>query len=249
VPDAAPADSPHDDLLGSPLGAVDASLSPDVPGDHYFTAWPASADERRTLSVRLAGRDVTVETAGGVFSPGRLDLGTQVLLRSVPQPPATGDLLDLGCGWGPVALSLAMESPDARVWAVDVNERALDLVRRNAARLGLTGIRAVTPDAVPDDATFDAVWSNPPIRVGKDALHAMLLTWLPRLAPGAQAHLVVQRNLGADSLQRWLAEALGADDVAGHDAGQGPAHGPAGMLTVERAASAKGFRVLRVSRG
>jgi 16S rRNA (guanine1207-N2)-methyltransferase len=206
-------------------------------GDHYFTAQPASADERRTLTVRLAGREVTVETASGVFSPGRLDLGTEVLLRTVPVPPPSGDLLDLGCGWGPVALTLATEAPSARVWAVDVNERALDLVRRNAARLGLTNVHAVTPDDVPDDVAPATLWSNPPIRVGKEALHAMLLRWLPRLAPGADAYLVVQRNLGADSLQRWLAEALPAVTPPG-----------AGPLEVERAASAKGFRVLRVHR-
>ena len=205
--------------------------------DHYFTAQPASAAERRTLSVRLAGRDVEVEVASGVFSPGRLDLGTQVLLRTVPpldEVVADGTVahvLDLGCGWGPVALTMAMEAPDATVWAVDVNERALDLVRRNAERLGLPNVRAVGPDDVPTDVAFAALWSNPPIRVGKDALHAMLLHWLPRLAPGAIAHLVVQRNLGSDSLQRWLAEHL-----------QPVLPG----ASVERAASAKGFRVLEV---
>lgn len=202
--------------------------------EHYFTAQPASAAERRTLAVRLAGRDVEVEVASGIFSPGRLDLGTQVLLRSVP--PLDGSvathLLDLGCGWGPVALTMALEAPDATVWAVDVNQRALDLVRRNAERLGLGGVRAVTPDEVPDDVAFGALWSNPPIRVGKETLHGMLLHWLPRLAPGAVAHLVVQRNLGADSLQRWLDEHL-------------PPVLPGAR--VERAASAKGFRVLRVS--
>lgn len=218
--------------------ATDATPADGDAGDHYFTARPASADERRTLTVRLAGREVTVETAGGVFSPGRLDLGTEVLLRTVPAPPSSGDLLDLGCGWGPVALTLAMAAPDARVWAVDVNERALDLVRRNAERLGLAGVHAVTPDDVPDDVAFAALWSNPPIRVGKEALHAMLLRWLPRLGPGADGHLVVQRNLGADSLQRWLGEALPALTPPG-----------VGPLTVERAASAKGFRVLRVGRG
>ncbi|QJW37049.1 class I SAM-dependent methyltransferase [Cellulosimicrobium protaetiae] len=214
--------------------------------DHYFTARPASAAERRTISVRLAGRDVEVEVASGVFSPGRLDLGTQVLLRTTPplddvvaaraaraddEQDGTAHVLDLGCGWGPVALTMALEAPDVTVWAVDVNERALDLVRRNAERIGLTNVRAVTPDDVPDDVSFAAVWSNPPIRVGKDVLHAMLLYWLPRLAPGASAHLVVQRNLGSDSLQRWLAEAL-----------QPLLPG----AVVERTASAKGFRVLEV---
>lgn len=200
---------------------------PEPSPDHYFTAEPASADERRSLTVRLAGRDVLVDTAPGVFSPGRLDLGTEVLLRTVPAPPTEGDLLDLGCGWGPVALTLALQSPGARVWAVDVNRRALDLVRRTAERLELTNLVAVEPQDVPDGVHLAALWSNPPIRVGKDVLHGMLDLWLGRLAPGATAHLVVQRNLGADSLQRWLQE-------RGWHA--------------ERAASAKGFRVLAVRR-
>lgn len=196
-----------------------------APGDHYFTARPASPGELRRLDVRLAGRDLSLWTAGGVFSPGRLDLGTQVLLRTVPEPPTTGHLLDLGCGWGPVALTMALASPGATVWAVDVNERSLDLVRRNAAEVGATNVVAATPDAVPDDVRLAALWSNPPIRVGKGELHAMLLRWLARLEPAAAAHLVVQRNLGADSLQRWLEEQGGA---------------------TTREASAKGFRVLRV---
>jgi len=203
--------------------SVPDSLSP----DHYFSAEPASADDRRIRTVRLAGRDVRVHTAAGIFSPGRVDLGTQVLLRSVPPPPQAGDLLDLGCGWGPVALTLALQSPQARVWAVDVNQRALDLVRRTAADLGLGGIRAATPDDVPPDLRFAAVWSNPPIRIGKPALHALLGTWLARLTPDGAAHLVVQRNLGADSLQRWLVDDLG--------------------MNAERVASAKGFRVLQVT--
>lgn len=195
---------------------------------HYFTAEPAAADERRTVPVTLAGRTVRAWTAPGVFSPGRVDLGTQVLLREVPPPPERGDLLDLGCGWGPLAITLALRSPGADVWAVDVNLRALDLLRRTAADAGLARLRARTPDAVPDDVAFAAIWSNPPIRVGKAALHDLLARWLPRLAPGGAAHLVVQRNLGADSLHRWLAEELG--------------------LPTERAGSAKGYRVLRVAR-
>jgi len=216
----------------------DQDRADDPEQDHYFTAQPASATERRTIRVRLAGRDVEVEVASGVFSPGRLDLGTQVLLRTVPplddvvaDRAGAAHVLDLGCGWGPVALTMASEAPDATVWAVDVNERALDLVRRNAERLGLANVRAVTPGDLPDDVAFAAIWSNPPIRVGKDVLHAMLLHWLPRLEAGACAHLVVQRNLGSDSLQRWLAEHL-------------PPLLPGAR--VERAASAKGFRVLEV---
>jgi 16S rRNA (guanine1207-N2)-methyltransferase len=201
------------------------------PGDgaHYFDERPAVDGERVVLTVRLAGQDVGVVTARGVFSGDRVDLGTRVLLREAPPPPPSGDLLDLGCGWGPLALSMALLSPRATVWAVDVNERALDLTRENARRLGVTGLRAVRPDGVPDDVRFGAIWSNPPIRVGKEALHGLLLRWLPRLRPGAQAHLVVQRHLGADSLHAWLAAEF------------------AGRAVVERAGSAKGYRVLRVT--
>lgn len=198
--------------------------------EHYFTADPASADQRRELTVPIAGRPLTIETAPGVFCPDRIDLGTSVLLRTVPDPPEHGDLLDLGCGWGPLTLTLASLSPEARVWGVDVNRRALDLLTRNAARHDLTGVRAVEPDDVPDDVTFATIWSNPPIRVGKAALHEMLLRWLPRLAPGGTAYLVVQKNLGADSLHAWLGGTLGS-----------------GFAT-SRLASAKGFRVLAVHR-
>jgi len=197
--------------------------------DHYFSAQPQSEMVLTTMTVPLAGREVEVVTAGGVFSPGGLDVGTRVLLGSVPPPPPGGQLLDLGCGWGPIALTLALESPHATVWAVDVNERALDLTRRNAARLGLTNVNAVRPEDVPADMMFRTIWSNPPIRVGKNELHGMLRTWLPRLADASDAWLVVSRNLGADSLQRWIDAELGE-------------------LRAQRAATSKGFRVLRVRR-
>lgn len=200
-----------------------------MPQEHYFSSKPASEDALRTIPVRLAGRDVEVLTAGGVFSPDHVDHGTRVLLDEAPTPPASGNLLDVGSGWGPIALTLALESPEATVWAVDVNERALDLVRRNAARLGLANVNAVLPDEVPGDLSFATIWSNPPIRIGKPALHELLETWLPRLDAGASAWLVVQRNLGADSLQRWLAETL-----------------PPGF-GVERRATDKGFRVLEAT--
>jgi 16S rRNA (guanine1207-N2)-methyltransferase len=194
--------------------------------DHYFTAAPASADERRRTAVRLAGREVEVEVAPGIFSPGGLDKGTAVLLDEAPEPPATGTFLDLGCGWGPITLSLALRSPSATVWALDVNERALDLTRRTAAALGLDGVLATTADGIPGDVRFDLIWSNPPIRVGKAVLHDLLRTWLPRLAPSGVAHLVVQRNLGSDSLQRWIGADLG--------------------MPCTRLTSSKGFRVLEV---
>lgn len=195
--------------------------------DHYFTAEPGSPDTLREVTVELAGREVTVLTAGGVFSPGGLDKGTAVLLREVPDPPPEGVFLDLGCGWGPLALTMALRSPAATVHAVDVNRRALDLARRNAAALGCTNVVVGEPEDVPAGSRFDLIWSNPPVRVGKAVLHELLLTWLPRLAPGGEAWLVVQKNLGADSLHRWLEE-------SGHP--------------TERVASRAGYRILRTTR-
>ena len=198
--------------------------------DHYFSASPSSAEHLRRIPVTLAGRSGEVTTAGGVFSPDHVDGGTGVLLANTPPPPPGGDLLDLGCGWGPIALSVAIASPHARVWAVDVNERALDLVRRNAADWGLDNIVAALPDDVPDEIAFRGIRSNPPIRVGKNELHGLLERWIPRLDERSDAWLVVQRNLGSDSLQRWLAATFEHD------------------YSVTRAATARGFRVLKVRR-
>lgn len=196
--------------------------------EHYFSAQPAGDFTPRTLTVTLDGRAVEVVTAGGVFSPSALDTGTSVLLGSVPAPPPGGDLLDLGCGWGPIALTMALKSPRARVWAVDVNERARELTMMNAERLGLDNVTAVAPEDIPADLRFTSIWSNPPIRIGKGELHGLLDAWLPRLDQGSDAWLVVARNLGSDSLQRWMESRY------------------AGELSVTRASTNKGYRVLRV---
>ncbi|MFE1645433.1 class I SAM-dependent methyltransferase [Microbacterium sp. P01] len=198
--------------------------------DHYFSASPSSAENLRRIRVTLSGRSVEVVTAGGVFSPDHIDTGTAVLLANTPPPPPGGHLLDLGCGWGPIALSLALDAPHATVWAVDVNERALDLVRRNCDILGLTNVNAVLPDDVPDDVVFRSIRSNPPIRVGKNELHGLLERWIPRLDERSDAWLVVQRNLGSDSLQRWIAATFPHE------------------YSVHRAAIGRGFRVLKVRR-
>ena len=194
--------------------------------DHYFAARPAAAHHPGLVHVVLRDLHFECETDAGVFSASRLDPGTRVLLDAVPPPPAAGDLLDLGTGWGPVALAMAARSPGATVWAVDVNERALGLCAANAARAGLPNVRCVLPGDPGLPARFAAIWSNPPVRVGKPALHGMLAAWLGRLAPGARAYLVAARHLGGDSLHRWLRE-------------QGWA--------AERRASRAGYRVLAVT--
>jgi 16S rRNA (guanine1207-N2)-methyltransferase len=199
---------------------------PEPPGEHYFATAPSSPSQRRHVDVVLPDVSFVLTTDRGVFSHGHVDAGTALLLRAAATPPASRNLLDLGCGAGPIALTMALRAPATSVWAVDVNPRAVELTAANAAANGIANVRAVLPDDVPDDVRFDAIWSNPPIRVGKESLHAMLLHWFERLAPAAAATLVVQRHLGADSLQRWLI-------------GQGYA--------TERLASRAGYRLLQVT--
>jgi 16S rRNA G1207 methylase RsmC len=198
-------------------------------GEHYFSARPSSEERLRRIRVTLAGRPLELTTAGGVFSPERLDAGTAVLLSRVPAPATTGALLDLGCGWGPIAIAMALRSPQADVWAVDVNERALALAAANAQIAGVS-IKSASAQDIPAGLRFATIWSNPPIRIGKAALHELLEAWLPRLEPSGSAWLVVAKQLGADSLQGWIADRFAGDG-----------------LSVRRAATDRGYRVLEVS--
>ena len=182
------------------------------------------APDTTVVDVALPDVAFTMTTDRGVFSHGHLDTGTSLLLREAPTPSATGDLLDLGCGSGAIALTLALRSPQARVWAVDVNARALALTAANATRNGVA-VHTALPDDVPDDVRLATIWSNPPIRIGKAQLQPLLLRWMSRLAVHGSAVLVVQKHLGADSLQRWLGE-----------------HG----YPAERIASKAGYRLLQV---
>jgi 16S rRNA (guanine1207-N2)-methyltransferase len=195
--------------------------------DHYFSADPSAPFERESFTCEVWGHELTLASGAGVFSRGHLDHATAVLFRET-EPPAQGQFLDLGCGYGVIGLAIAKAVPLANVTAVDVNERALALANENARVLGVEGrFVACLPEAVPGDATYDEIWSNPPIRIGKAALHDLLLTWLARLRPDGRMVMVVGKNLGADSLQRWLGE-------------QG--------YPTRRLASAKGFRVLETTR-
>lgn len=198
--------------------------------EHYFSPTSDTDQVPFPLRVRLAGAERDLVSSSAVFSARGLDKATAVMLDrlDVLRPVPTGArILDLGCGWGPIALTAALLHPDAEVWAVDVTDRARALTRTNAERLGLDNVQVASPEEVPADLRFDAIWSNPPIRIGKEELHALLLHWLGRLAPTGTAAMVVGKNLGADPLARWLGEQLP-------------------QRTVAKAASAKGFRILEV---
>ncbi|MEJ6489492.1 methyltransferase [Leucobacter sp. USCH14] len=201
---------------------------------HYFSESPGGELRLREIEVELAGEPRTVVTAGGVFSPDQLDRGTAILLRELPSARELGaageaPLLDVGCGWGAIALDAALAQPEREIWAIDVNERSRELTRQNAERLGLAHLRVAAPDDVPAALRFGEIRSNPPIRVGKDALHAILHQWLPRLNDDGIAHFVVAKHLGADSLQRWIASEFAE-------------------LDVDRAGRDKGFHIIRARR-
>jgi 16S rRNA G1207 methylase RsmC len=204
---------------------------PDAPSNlppaHYFNEDPEVPSARKRIDVSLPDGSFSIETDTGVFSHGRVDSGTKVLLMEAPALPTSGHVLDLGCGAGPIAMTMARRSPGSAVWAVDVNERARQLTRDNASALGLTNVTVAAPDEVPDDVVFDVIWSNPPIKVGKQELHDLLNRWLARLSPDVFAVIVFNKNLGSDSLAKWLTE-LG--------------------WTVKRISSRQGFRVLTVKR-
>ena len=194
---------------------------------HYFDEDPDAPSLPRDVELWLPDMSLTLTTDRGVFGYDQIDAGSKLLLLKAPPPPLAGNLLDLGCGVGTIALPLARRAPGATVWAVDVNSRARDLCAANAAANGIANVRVLAPDEVPYDVAYDCIWSNPPIRVGKKPLHDMLLTWLGRLAPSGDAVMVVHKHLGGDSLQRWLTEA--------------------GYPTV-RLASSSGYRILHTTR-
>lgn len=195
---------------------------------HYFSARPDVESRPRDVRVDLGDVHLTLRTDRGVFAGAGLDPGTEFLLREAPAPPATGTLADVGCGHGIIAVTLGLRAPSCRVVAVDVNERALELCRVNARTNRAANVEAMTPDRIEPGLVVDAIYSNPPVRIGKAALHALLEEWLGRLAPGGAAYLVVQRHLGSDSLARWLEER--GDDV-------------------RRLGSRRGYRLLEVRHG
>lgn len=195
---------------------------------HYFDEEPGATSMPRDVELWLPDMSLTLATDHGVFGYAQIDAGSKLLLLKAPSPPQTGNLLDLGCGVGTIALPMARRAAAATVWAVDVNSRARDLCQANAAANGVGNVEVAGPDDVPVDVQFGCIWSNPPIRIGKPALHDLLLTWLARLVPNGYAIMVVHKHLGADSLQRWLSD-------QGHPTG--------------RLASSSGYRVLHTVRG
>lgn len=199
-----------------------------MPQQHYFSEQPQSDGKTHPVEFEIEGRIFNLKAASGTFSSTRLDAGTKILLKESAHFPQTGKVLDIGCGWGPIAIAIAALRPQTEVLGLDVNSRSLELANSNAQSLGLHNFKAVRESDIPADLLLDGIWSNPPIRVGKAVLHGLMQTWIPRLKPGASAMLVVQKQLGAESFQKWLSESFPGFDVS-------------------RQAIDKGYRVIRVT--
>lgn len=176
---------------------------------HYFSEDPQAPSRRKEFAVAGTDSELTLSTDAGVFSQHGLDKGTSVFLEVMAKhdcaPIEPGSFLcDIGCGSGAIALTLAVRYPACTIYAVDTNQRARDICRENATRNGIGNIVVLSPEEVDPAIRFASLWSNPPIRIGKSALHELLELWLSRLDTGGTAYLVVNKNLGADSLSQWM---------------------------------------------
>ena len=176
---------------------------------HYFSEDPQAPSRRKEFAVAGTDSELTLSTDAGVFSQHGLDKGTSVFLEVMAKhdcaPIEPGSFLcDIGCGSGAIALTLAVRYPACTIYAVDTNQRARDICRENATCNGIGNIVVLSPEEVDPAIRFASLWSNPPIRIGKSALHELLELWLSRLDTGGTAYLVVNKNLGADSLSQWM---------------------------------------------
>lgn len=195
--------------------------------EHYFSSDPAAPKKTVSLTIEVGGVAIRLDAASGTFSSGRLDPGTAVLLKQSEHFPKDGNVLDIGCGWGPIGVSIAKLAPKARVYGVDVNQRSIDQSNLNAELNELKNFKASKPDGLDQNLRFTSIWSNPPIRVGKQVLHDLMKQYIPMLEPGGKAVMVVAKNLGADSFQRWLQDEFPQSEVS-------------------RLATDKGYRVIQL---
>ena len=171
--------------------------------DQYYTRCPQSESRPAPCAFNYRGCMLTFQTDAGVFSRGELDEGSRLLLEALPA--LSGDVLDLGCGWGPIGISVARANPGCRVTMADVNLRALQLCRDNARRNGVEAV-CLESDGMAALAgqRFDAVITNPPIRAGKQVIYRMFSDAAGALREGGALYLVIRKQQGAESCVRYL---------------------------------------------
>ena len=172
--------------------------------DHYYTRVPQSESKPIPCDYTYRGIPLSFQTDAGVFSKGEVDTGTRLLLEALPEKMA-GEILDLGCGWGVIGISIARKWPETRVTMADVNTRALDLSRENAKR-NHAEVTCAESDgmAALKGKAFDAVVTNPPIRAGKQVIYGMFADAAKSLNPGGALYLVIRKQQGAESCMKYL---------------------------------------------
>jgi 16S rRNA (guanine1207-N2)-methyltransferase len=172
--------------------------------DHYYTREPRSESRPVDCGFTYRGIPLSFRTDAGVFSKGEVDAGTRLLLEALPEE-MSGEILDLGCGWGVIGVSVARKWPETRVTMADVNIRALELSRENAKR-NRAEAECVESDgmAALADRRFDAVITNPPIRAGKQVIYRMFADAAKSLKPGGALYLVIRKQQGAESCMKYL---------------------------------------------
>ena len=185
--------------------------------DHYYTQNPESAHKERTLTVSVCGLTLSFDSDAGVFSKNELDAGSRLLIESMG--PVEGRVLDLGCGWGPVGTVLALKNPEANLVMADVNERALELTRRNLKKNGARADVIESDGFAAIEGTFRHVVTNPPIRAGKQVIYGMFDAARDRLEAGGTLTIVIRKQQGAPSALKHLEEVYGNAEIVAKDAG------------------------------
>lgn len=182
--------------------------------DHYYSSKPQSASNRQTFAATLRGFAFRLTSDAGVFSRDGVDYGSRVLIDLMEIEP-NAEVLDVGCGYGPMGLTAARLAPQGHVTMIDINERAVELARLNAANNGIGNVTFLPSDlfAAVDGRTYDAILTNPPIRAGKAVVHRLFAEAYEHLRPGGSLWIVIQNKQGAPSARAKLEELFGEDNV------------------------------------
>ena len=182
--------------------------------DHYFSNDPSSKSNRKRWEYTLRGSRFVFLSDHGVFSKNEVDFGSRLLIEAFQMPDAQGDVLDVGCGYGPIGLSLAKEFQECAVHMVDVNERALGLAKENAANNQIGNVRVYQSSVYENvSGEYAAILSNPPIRAGKHVVHEILEKAVDHLVPGGELWIVIQKKQGAPSAMKRLEEVFDEVEV------------------------------------